>query len=316
MTTLTTGQSGVTDGRLARRHAVLATARVEAGRMTRHPAFLVGLAGALSQVMLRPGAEDWAGQSHYLSSVAWTFVWVGTLVSAALAAGRERFVDDAEVFPATPATPGDRVLGTALGLVGPALATGVGVAVAATGNVLAGGFDLGDEGYNRSVTLSVLDWVQPVALVVLAGAVGIALAQLRRGRLPALIAAVLAVFLGGTMIWAFQVHPVRVLHPFMFPAYEQQLPDSFDPAGWRPGDAPLNPPDDYNAHWRAVRFDDAALGWHLLYVAGLVLVVVWVAAWMADRGEDRPRSLWLVRAGLPLLLLGGVAQIVTAGVNG
>lgn len=104
----------------ARRHAMLAIARVEAGRMARHPAFLIGLAASVFQIIviqttLPPGSEDWAGQSHYQSSVAWTFTWIGALVAAALTAGRQRFASEPDLFPATPATPADRALGTALG---------------------------------------------------------------------------------------------------------------------------------------------------------------------------------------------------------
>ena len=316
MTVTAVAPHSVTEQHQGRRRAILATARVEAARMARHPAFLIGVAASVAQITLRPGSEDWAGQSHYLSSTAWTFVWIGALVAAALAAGRQRFAAEPEPFPATPTTPGDRVLGTALGLLGPALATAMAVAFVAVMNARAGGFELGDEGYSRSITPSLFDWAQPVLLVVLAGVVGIAVAQLRRGRLAALIVGVMAVFFGGTVIWAFQVHPLRVLHPFMFPTYEQRLPDSFDPAGWGVGDPPLNPPDEYNAFWRAVRFDTAALGWHLLYVAGLVLLGVWLAARMADRDEDRSRIRWLLLAGLPLLVVGGAAQVLTAGVNG
>lgn len=299
----------------ARRQCILATARVEAGRMARHPAFVIGLAASVGQITLRSGSEDWAGQSHYLSSVAWTFTWIGALVAAALAAGRQRFASDPDLFPATPATPADRVLGTALGLLGPASATALAVAFVAGMNARAGGFVLGDEGYSRAVVPSLVEWAQPVLLVVLAGVVGIALAQLRRGRLPALVVAVMAVFFGGTAVWAFQVHPIRVLHPFMFPTYEQGLADSFSPAGWGVGDPPLNPPDEYTSVWRAVRLDTGALGWHLVYVGGLILLGVWMATRTARRGEDGASSRWLVAAGLPLLLIGGVAQIVTAGVN-
>ena len=300
----------------ARRHAILAIARVEAARMARHPAFLIGLAASVIQITLRPEYEDWAGQSHFESWVAWTFTWIGSLVAAALAAGRQRFASEPDLFPATPATPADRVLGTALGLLGPAGTAALAAAFVAVMIARTGGFELGEEGYSRSITPSILHWAQPVLLVLLAGVVGIALAQLRRGRLPALIVAVMAVFVGGTVIWAFQGHPVRVLHPFMFPAYEQRLPDSFDPAGWGAGDPPLNPPDEHTSFWRAIRFDTGAFGWHLIYVAGLILLGIWVATRLADRDESGPRALWLVLAGLPLLLVGGLAQIITAGMNG
>lgn len=122
--------------------------------------------------------------------------------------------------------------------------------------------------------------------------------------------AALLTFFGGTFIWAFRIHPVREIHPFLFPSYEHRLPDDFSPVGWGPGDPPLQPPDQYTAYWRDIRFDTGALGWHLVYVSGLILVGVWVVTRMTDRGEaatPAPPRL-LVRAGLPLLVVGGVAH--------
>ena len=298
------------------RRPILAVARLEGGRMLRHPAFLVGLAVTLAQVTIRPGSEDWTGQTHYLTSIAWTFVWIGTLLAAALAAGRERFHADPDLFPATPVPRADRVLGTALGLVGPALVAAIAVVFVAVRRSRAGGFLLGEGEYGRAHDPSLFEWAQPIMLVALAGVVGIVVAELRRGRLAALIVALIALFFGGTMIWAFQVHPLRVLHPFMFPTYEESLGSTFTPEGWSPSGPPLIPPGEYHSAWHAVRADTGALGWHLVYVAGLLLVGVWLAARLADGGEHVARIRWLLLAGLPLLLVGGVAQIATAGISG
>ena len=299
-----------------RREPMLVLARIEAGRMVLHPAFLVGLAATVASLTIRRGTEDWAGQGYYTAATAWTFLWMGTLAAAAMVAGRERFVADPDLFPATPATAADRVLATALGLLGPALVAAATVAAIAVLKVRAGGFVVGDEGYSRAINPSVFEWVQPVLLVVLAGVVGITVAQLRRGRLAVLLVLILAVYIGGMMIWAFQAHPVRVLHPFMFPSYEQVLPDSFTPGAWRPGDPPLIPPGEFSTNWHVVRFDPAALGWHLVYIAGLIVLGTAVAVRLADRYERSARAPGLLLVGLPLLVVGGVAQILTAGLHG
>ena len=284
--------------------------------MIRSPAFLVGLAASLAALTVRPGTEDWAGQGYYTATTAWTFLWVGTLVAAALVAGRQRFVSDPDLAPATPVTPADRALGTALGLLGPALVAAVASAAVAVMKIRAGGFVIGDEGYSRAVTPSIFEWAQPVVLVVLAGVVGIAVAQLRRGTIAMVLVAAMAVFFGGTVIWAFQAHPLRVLHPFMYPSYEQTLPDSFTPQGWGADSPPLTGPSEFASNWHAIHFDAAALGWHLVYVGGLIGMGVWVAARLADRGERSASTKWLLVAAVPLLVGGGLAQIVTAGTNG
>lgn len=315
MSTTTVAMPPTGQDRPSRGRPVFAIARVEGARLLRHPAFLVGLAASVASSQLNSGVEAWPGQNYYATTVAWTFVWVGTFVAAALVAGRQRFLSDTELFPGTPATPGERVLGTALGLVGPTLATAAAVAAVAAVTVSDGGFVHGGGGYARRITPHLFEWLQAVLLVVLAGVVGIAIAQFWRGRLAALLAVGLLTFFSGSAIWAFQAHPVRVLHPLMYPAYEVRLPDSFNPQAWGRARPPLTPPDQDFSAWRETRFDTAALGWHLVYLGGLVLVSVWLATGMADRGE-RPTARWLVIAGSALVLVGGVAQVFTAGVNG
>lgn len=290
---------------------ILALARVEAGRLLRHPAFLLGLAASVL-LSTRLGEEDWAGQSYYETQAAWTFVWMGTLVAAALVAGRDRFLSDPDLLPGMPATPGDRVLATALALLVPTLVSGLAVAGIAIANALAGGFTHGDEPYAREIVPSLAEWAQPVLLVALAGVVGIGVAQLRRARLAVLGVLLFATFAGGTAVWAFQVQPLRVLHPFMYPAYEEKLPASFSPEGWPPDGPPLNAPGEYNSTWLAVRFDTAALAWHLVYVSGLILLGLWWGRRAADRGEPATAR-WLALVGLSLLILGGVAQVLLTG---
>lgn len=303
------------------RQPVLAIARTECARLLRHPAFLAGLTvSAVLALMTGPlnrGAEAWAGERYYSATTAWMFVWVGTIVAAGSVAGRERLTADTELFPAVPVRPSARVLGTALGLVGPAAATAAVVAAVAAAALSNDGFVHGGGAYARRVVPHVFEWVQPVLLVVVAGVVGIAIAQLRRARMPILLAAALLTFFAGSIVWVFQVHPVRVLHPFMFPAYEVELPASS--AAIAPGatDALRLPPDETITVWRETRFDPGALGWHLVYLLGLTALGVAMAARMADRSDgSRPPRRGIAAVGAALVAVGGVAQVATAGMPG
>jgi hypothetical protein len=295
-----------------RRAAILALARVEAVRLLFLPAFLVGLGITLAAIFLRRGQADWGGRSLYIGPVAWTFACTGTLVAAALVAGRQRFLADPDLFPATPATRVDRVLASALALAAPTAVAGIAATVVAVVNVRKGGFLVGTGPYTRSILPSVADWAQPVLLVALAGVVGVVAAQLRRGRLAAMGFLAFATLVGGMMNWAFQAHPIRVLHPMMFGEYDARLPAGFSPDGWTAADRALLPPDQYVKNWREVGFDTTALEWHLLYLAGLILVGVWLAHRLAERPEGR-LGRWPLLAGLPLLAVGAVAQLLTAG---
>ena len=181
----------------SRTSSILALARMEAGRMLRHPAFLLGLGATVFAVVTRP-SEDWAGDGRFLATTSGVLVAMGiaTLLTGALVAGRQRLLSDPDLFPATPATPADRVLATALGLVGPGLVVAALVAAVGVRTALADGFVRGEGEYARSITPNWAEWVQPVLLMVLAGVVGIAVAHLRRGRLAALVFAVVVFFRG------------------------------------------------------------------------------------------------------------------------
>jgi hypothetical protein len=298
----------------AQRHPIVGIAAVEMVRLVRHPAFVGGLVlSLLWQSRVQSSAESWAGQSYYAAMAGWAFLWSGTLIAAALVAGRDRWLNEPDLFPGAPATPGTRVLGTAVALAAPVAVTAAAVAVLAGWFAYQGGFDVGDPPYNDSINPAPPQWVQIVVLTALAGLVGIAIAQFRRARLISLLLAAVTTWLFGLAPWLLGMHPVRVLHPFMYPSYEHALPILFTPSNWVEGDPPLLfPAGELDVSWREFRFDTAALWWHLAYVAGIGLLVLWTATRMADR-ERR----WSVLAvvGAPLVLVGGVLQLVTAGQN-
>ena len=176
-----------------------------------------------------------------------------------------------------------------------------------------GGFAVGDPPYTDSINPALAQWAQVVVLTALAGLVGIAIAQLHRARLITLLLAAVMTWFFGVAPWLLGMHPVRVLHPFMYPSYEHGLPALFTPSNWVQGDAPLlRPSSELGLSWREFRFDTGALWWHLAYVAGIGLLVLWAATRLADR-ERR----WSVLAviGAPLVIVGGVLQVVTAGQN-
>jgi hypothetical protein len=286
---------------------------VEAGRMVRHPAFLAGLAIGLYFVVQSITIEDepWAGYGMYEFFIGWAFLWTGAMLAAGMVAGRQRWLGDPDLFPGTPLGPSGRAVACVLALAGPA-AVVAGAAVAA-GLIVeaAGGFPAGEAPYASVLHPGSASFAQPVFLVVLAGAVGILVSQLRFGRLPLLISTVVVTLFVGIAPWMFFTHPLRVLVPFMFPAYELVVPGP--PAGWTPTDPPLLPPGEYSSDWRELHLDSAALGWHLLSVGGLVLLATWAACRLA--GSERPPR-WLARVGLLLGIGGAALAVLTAGHNG
>jgi hypothetical protein len=94
----------------ASRTPVFGVAAVEAARLIRHPAFLVGLLLTSLQLVFPVfSEEEWSGQGYFNATTANVWVCAGTLITAACVAGRDRWLRDVELFPATPVTPGGRV---------------------------------------------------------------------------------------------------------------------------------------------------------------------------------------------------------------
>lgn len=291
-------------------HPVWAVAAVEAPRMLRHPAFLLtfGLTMAFTFV-LREGAPDWTGQEYWSSMVVWSFTWAGTFLAAALVAGRQRWLEDTELFPGVPARPGERVLGSVVALIGPIVLVALAVA-ALVWLSFPGGAALSEVPPGQLTNIPMLQWVQPVLLVALAGVLGVLVAQLPHGRWVGLVVGAALIWFTSSAIWMFGVSQAsRVLHPFMFPAYERELPRGFSPSGWVPGDPPLRAPDEYNGRWRELILDTGTLAWHLGYVVGLAVLGTWAAMRLADDRDRHPRLL-LVGGGLAVVC--GVAQLVSA----
>jgi hypothetical protein len=284
-------------------------ALVEAVRLVRHPAFVLGAIGTAllvrNALVLEP---PWAGADYGMVFLGWFPLWLGTLVAAALGAGRGRLLDDADPFPGVPTTATTRISAHLLSLAAPVVLASIAVAGVAAAVARDGGFHHADPPLSDRVAPPLLEWAQVPLLVLLAGAVGIAVAHLRRWRLGTLLAVSLVTFLTSAVHWVFDGTPLRALHPYMVLATEHRLPPGSGAADWVRGDPPLRRPDEYTRYWREVRFDTAAMGWHLVYVGGLAGVAVWLA--MRSAGGRPPR--WLVLA-LPVAAVAGLAGVLTAG---
>ena len=302
----------ITIGPRARTSAVLPLARVEALRLLRHPAFLLGVLGAavlVGRSFTVETSESWVGEDYFVIFSGWFPLWLGTMIAAALVAGRGRLMQDPDLFSGVPTPPETRVVATLLALGVPLLISVVGVGAAAAAVDADGGFHLGRLRFSEAVVPPFVEWAQVPLVVLLAGVVGVAIAQLPRWRLGALVVVGSATFLSSIALWAFEATPLRTFYPFMFRAHEQRLPAGYDPADWAPGDPALRFPDDYASSFREVRLDTAASSLHLVYLTGLILAVAWLAVRLAGGGR---RWRWLA-AGIPMAVVAGVAQYVAAG---
>jgi hypothetical protein len=258
-----------------RRCRVLVLAgRAEAGRMARNPLILASIAAVA--VAIAAGSRGqvplWWGWDMSIGS--WLLIPAGAvLVVAHLAAGRARRDGMTQLYESYPVPATARTGGLLLGVAGP-----VALAAAVTGAAAAWLESQGALGAPSPVIL-----LAGLLLVVLAGAVGVALGRL----LPHLMAGLLAVAVLG-VIEVDLVVPEPV--PVAFPARVGWLFPWTEPAGLGslPGPAGLVPA-------------AAHAGW-LAALAGLAAVA---ALWPGRRARRWPAALAL--AGVGCLALAGWA---------
>ncbi len=291
---------------------VVALARVEAVRIVRHPAFLLGAVAAavfVWRALRLDVSGSWAGEDYFLAFIGWFPLWLGTLVAAALTAGRGRFLNDPDLFSATPAPPGVRVLGTALAVAAPVVVTSIAVTAVAAAVASRGGFHHAELRYSERVLPPPVEWLQLPLLVLLAGVVGHRHRPAPQGAAGCPAGGELDDVHGLHRHLGVRARPDPLHAPLHVRRPEHRLPLDYRVADWSPGDAPLRFPDEYERHFREIRFDTAAMSWHLVYLVGLILTVLWVALRLAGDGR---RFRWLL-AGLPLVVIAVVAQIIAVG---
>ena len=283
------------------RQAVAALARIEAGRMLRHPAPWAGLA---LTVWFAAGVFDqtWAS-AHYeglVSSLAPLYLGVSLASVSTFARERTPVSDEAPLDPARRSVA--RVLG-GLSLV--AVVTVV-VGLAVIWLRVRGGVFMGDEpGRTAHAYYTPAELLQPPLIAAFAIGLGAATVHLLRHRLVAAIVLFGYWFLVGGASWLFQGGAVRWLTPVQVqPVAVNVGPASTDPTTF-PATWLLSAPGQYQPEWQRLIVSPALAGWHDVYLVALTLLTVAVAV------PGRTRRVLAV-AGL---VLGAVAvllqQVVT-----
>lgn len=274
------------------RHVVIQLAVAEGWRLVRHPVILVGLALCLTGVVAaaRTSAEQSGGFPVILLSGAglWPLA-VGALLAANLTAVRPRRYGTSELEDTTLAGPGTRTLGLlaatgALALVGFVL-----LAVAAVVLEVWNGIPVRfPEGF-VSRQMHVIEFLQGPLAVTSMAVLGVALGRWVPTRLlaPLLLFPALIGFMHA--MWRFDA-PAWRFAPIM--VHEQQV-------AW----VQVTPSSGYSI---IGGFAIGDLAWHLVYLAG-VTVLLAVAA-VARAGRSRALGIAAV-AGLALAAVGGVLQL-------
>ena len=285
MTNVMTAQARVA---AAPQGAMRQLARIEAGRMLRHPAPWIGL-------LLTPWwfhsvwTAEWSSARYEGLFVALTPVLLGVSLASISAFAREHVA----VSDEAPLEPYRRSLARLLGglpLVGlVTLVVGAGVVWLRWRD----GLGLGDEpGRTEHAHYSVPELLQPVLLACFAVALGAAVVHLVRARLTASIVVVLTWFLVGVTYWMFQGSLARTLTPLQTqPILVEVGPADADPAGF-PATWLLSVPGQYQGFWGRFIVSPQLAAWHDVYLVALTMLLIAAAV------PGRPRRPLLVAGAL------------------
>jgi hypothetical protein len=283
------------------RGVVRALALGELRRTLRNPVLWVG--AALSVWMMWsvvPEPGEWAGASYEEIAVSVLPLLLVVSVVTAVSFHRERL----DVAPEAPIREGVRAiarLAAALPLVGLTVAY---AGLLAWRQRDLGGLWLGTEpGRTTEALFTAGELAQPVALAVLAVAVGAALGR----RLPHLVSVVPLLFVLWFVVSVYWLFGHEVVTPFSIlqvqPVRVYAGPASADPLGF-PAHWLLEGPGEFSGQWSRVFVSGALAWWHALWLLGLSAVV---AASAVPPG--RARRL-LLAGGSVVAAVGIVAQYV------
>lgn len=267
--------------------AAFALARVEGPRLTGHPIFLAGIGLTVLYTVFAAG--DVGGDYFALLGATLVPLALATLVVSNLAALRDRRGGTTELYHAIAAPAQARTLGHLLALAWP---TAVAVALVAGASAWFGawdGLEVTREG--RIATPGAADLAQgPLAVAVL-GALGIALARWLAHPPAAMLAAVALFFLQMVFTtWNPQERAGWFL-PLVNPA--QIRGDSSWPCA-------------ADQSWPCILEGFAALHWHVVYLAGLLVLLGAVALLRDGR---RRCDLRVAATSLAVVVVAGALQL-------
>ena len=287
----TRDQRAATDTRRPRVAPIVrALTQIEGPRLLRHPAFVAGvtLSVFFSIMMVK---DNVGGAYQLLMGAAIVPLAAGTLLAANLAALRSLRSDTIELQGPLPARP---VATTLAHLLSIAWAAAAAVVFVATAYVLTGATDgIEVDAVGRTAIPSAFELAQGPATVAVAGAAGVALARV----VPHLAASALLaiVLLAGNLLLSSMSRDTGLAWFAPVVNTADVGPDTVWPC-YRPVEPGCE----------VLGFHTVSAGWHLLYLAGLLGVLVALAL-IPD--HERRLASRIGAVGLCAVVVAGVLQI-------
>lgn len=287
--------------RLRGSRVVRSLAVVESRRLLRNP--LLGIGSGLTCWAIWsavPDPDEWVGATYEETAVSIVPFLFAVSVVVAISFHRER----TSVAGAAPTGEAQRSVAR-LVAAAPLLALAMGIsAFTAWRQRDVGGLTLGVEpGRTAEALFTTGELAQPVALTVLAVAMGAALGR-RGAHLVAVVPSLFVLWLVTSVYWFYsdrRITPLSVVQvqPVRVPAGPATADPLSFPAHWL-----LEAPGEFSQQWTRMFVSDGLAWGHLVWLCGLSLL------WLMVAFPRRPARRPLLVAGLALAALGAAAQYV------
>ena len=281
---------------------------VEAGRFLRSPSMWIGFAVSilLTALNFRAGEGKWSGDT-YTNAIPVDFLplLLGVLIAGIRAGGRDQSIDRPGLAEEAPLDRDDRAVARLAGLIVPVTLGALVVATVAVASRIAGGFWVGDFPRRTDTALhSFAEMLQPLLLVALFGAAGVAAGSRTKRSAPVIVAGTVIWFAACMVYWAWQSNGVHVL------ALLQTQPMPIDlPVGTDPGSLPVDwlaaAPNEFEGSWQREIVHLPTVWWHNVYLLGLTALCCGLAL-----GRTLRRS--VLPIGLAVAAAGVVGQVVVS----
>jgi hypothetical protein len=215
------------------------------------------------------GADSYSGETYSYLPLYVVPLALGTFFLGLRSAGRDRRVDVPPLAEDCALDATARTAGRLLGLaVFPAIAAAGGLVVAVASRI-EGGYWIGDAPWRTDTALHTpFELLQPVALVVFAGAAGVAAGHRFQHRTPIAVLAGVIAFVVGAAWWMLQWAPMFVVSLVQMQPISRSAGTAPYPDHW------LVTYDDYEGYWARQYVDQPLMGGHVLYVVGLTVLCV------------------------------------------
>jgi hypothetical protein len=301
MTTVTLAAPAIPRGR----RSIVELARLEARRHLTGAALWLGLLGFVYVVL---GTLDMDWQSSVYSAFPRMFLPLAaaTFVAAIRSGGRDRHADLPPLAEDAPLDDNGRAIARLLGLAPFLAVTMVLVIAIETGIRIEGGHWMGNPpGRTDTAVHTIPELLQPIAMVLLGAAAGVAAGRKFRQRAPITVLGLILAFIMGMLWWAFQVIPMA----YVTLIQTQPVGEFAGSAGTNPTTFPehwLLQNDDYEGVWTRVYVDQPMIAGHVVYLLGVAAVCMAGVV----RGRLGRRWLWI---GVATVALGLFVQLAATG---